>query len=108
MDKKDRMYSMIQDFLQHAPDAPPELRGKLEDIASSIEQYPAEEIEKIDGVVSHPAGQGPDVSQNPVNLLFQAYGDMEKYAYTGEKDRELYSVIQQMRGFYGIPDRYFP
>lgn len=101
------MKTMIQSFLQHAPDAPRELTKKLQKIEQSLDTIPEEELEKIDGVVTERSGVSMSETQNPVNLLYEAYSQMEEYAKQNDND-QLHQVINQMRGFYGIPDRYFP
>ncbi|MFD1738926.1 hypothetical protein ACFSCX_20650 [Bacillus salitolerans] len=108
MNKKEMLLHMINRFTEHATTAPRELLEELHQIKRNLDQLSNEAIEMLDGPTTIPAGDRKYDADNPLHLLYHTYGDMEKFAYTGEKDEDLYHVIQQMRGFFDIPDRYFP
>jgi hypothetical protein len=108
LNKKEKILAMIQRFQEYAEQAPSELMSELESIRAKLESLSNEEIEMLDGPSTTPAGEKEYNPANPVMRLAAAYSDMEKFAYTGDENEELYHVIQQMRGFYDIPDRYYP
>lgn len=108
MEKKEMMLHIINVFTEHAQNAPEELLNKLNQVKYDLNQLTNEQIELLDGPSTVVAAEKPYDPTNPLEVLFDAYGEMEKFAYSGEKNQDLYSVIQQMRGFFDIPDRYYP
>jgi hypothetical protein len=108
LNKKEKILTMIGNFQAYAEDAPTELLTELESIRDDLEILSNEDIELLDGPTTTPAGEKKYDPSNPIMRLATAYSDMEKYAYTGDKNEELYHVIQEMRGLYDIPDRYYP
>jgi hypothetical protein len=108
MNKKETLLNMIQTFEAYADQPPADLMNQLQSIRTKLETLSNEEIEMLDGPTTTPAGDKHFDPSNPIIMLHSAYSEMEKFAYTGEKDEELNHVIQQMRGFYDIPDRHFP
>jgi hypothetical protein len=108
LNKKETLLNMIQTFEEHAEQPPSELTDQLRSIRTKLETLSNEEIEMLDGPTTTPASDKHYDPSNPVIMLHNAYNEMEKFAYTGEKDEDLNHVIHQMRGFYDIPDRHFP
>ncbi len=108
MNKKDLMLHIVEICMNHSEEMPSDLKSKLEKIREGVQSSSDEEIEKIDGVVTEPASEQEYNPNHPVMMLLDTYSDIEKFAFTGEKDKELYSAVDQLRGLFDIPDRYFP
>jgi hypothetical protein len=106
--KKTLTLNLIENFEKSAGDMSADLSEKLTAIKERLHALSEEEVQQYDGAVTIPAADQPHNDNDPLEMLYQCYSDIERTAYTGEPNEELHRVVQQMRGLFDAPDRYFP
>lgn len=111
MEKKNYILQMIDTFEQSANPLPRELQQKFDSIREQLgTMTPGEFVLKQNLVVTTPADEAEYHPNQVMYLLEEAYSHMEDVAKktAQDGDRTLLTVVQQMRGFLDVPERYFP
>jgi ABC-type transporter lipoprotein component MlaA len=109
MSKKQYMIALIDQFVENADFVPGELSSKLNRIREQLASISEDELELIsNGAVVGTASEQDSTANNAYYQLREAYSQMEEMAYSGQPNETLHHVIQNLRGLYGISDRYFP
>jgi polyhydroxyalkanoate synthesis regulator phasin len=110
MSKKEYLEQMIRNFEENVGEIPTEVRQKIEEVKQGLAAITETELVMgADGAVSEPASEQSVKSQHPVDLLREVYDEMEAIAFSQpDPNAALQSAIYQMRGYMGIPDRYWP
>ncbi|MGO4886478.1 hypothetical protein ACJ2A9_01860 [Anaerobacillus sp. MEB173] len=111
MDKKEYMLNMINKFEMNAGSIPDSLQSKLDQFKNELEALTNEQVEKLtDGVMSTPASESQLDKNHPMNVILNAYHEMESVANGQPANQQLQEVMTQIQGYFEIEEKdgFFP
>jgi transcription elongation factor len=107
VDKREFIQHVIETLGQNRQVIPGSILDKLDRVEAKLASLNDEELDlKTDMVVTQPDG----VTYNPKSLnslLEEIYGELEAVSERTD-NQEIASILNELKGYLDIPERYFP